>query len=160
MPLKNDPSFVGVLLGYGGGLPYISMVVSTKNSTQTDSVDQISDYITVVSPQDIEKVLLKLFPCTSMDDWNNVFQGRDIKSLLPKLLPKLLPPQPCKSDNSLYCCAGKDAPLCFCKPCKKHHFFDMKTVAMICFILLLLLLLLYMIMSKDKSSGSSANSSR
>ena len=164
---SNTDNITGVLVGLDKPLLYNYLVYSNMDTTppgQRVSITATSIQTpTVVYPQDIEKVLLKLFPCTSVDDWNAIFQGGDMKniqSLLPKLLPKLLPPQPCKSDNSVYCCTGKDAPLCFCKPCPKHHFFDMKTVAMICFILLLLLVLLYMIMSKDKNSGSSGSNSR
>ena len=148
---------MGFLIGIGSNIKdmYYSEVynISQQPGKQTQSIKDsgISNEITVVTKQDIP---FSLFPCVSSSDWNSIF----IDGKIPNgFLAKLIPPQPCRTDNSVYCCAGKDGPNpVFCKPCKKQHFFDIKTITMFCFILLLLSLLLYMIMNNSSSSSSSS----
>ena len=115
---------------------------------QTQSIQDagISKQITTITEA---KVLMTIFPCVSSSDWNSIFVDGKIPT---GFLQKLLPPQPCKNDNSVYCCAGNDGPT--------HKFFDIKTIIMICFILLLFSILLYVIMnskSKSKFNASSSN---
>ena len=149
----NDPTIVGCLIGLGKNVYYSHVFSPTVPDTTKITIASVnmSKLPLSVSPQDIENVLIKLFPCTSIADWDNIFNvsnPSDIQSLLAKLLPNLLPPKPCKSDKNVYCCPGNDV--------KQIKFFDMKTISMIIIIILLMSILLYISMSDNKSTANSS----
>ena len=151
---KAMDNSIGIILGFNPGkFVYSSKVYTTPTPFSTTVASQITNTntIMVMSPDSVNKIdniLLKVFPCTTMQDWNDVV---NYGKLPDSFLSKLLPPQPCKSDKKVYCCAGKDT--------KKDKFFDNKTIAMLVIIVLLVSVLVYVSMSNSNSNASMSMSS-
>ena len=173
IPINNkmltDLTITGLIIEYGSVLSNSSKpfaLVYNSNDTvkprkTLDSAKYTTTNVHIVTTIEKENFLTKIFPCTSIEDWKPIFNSNTIdQAYLVKLSSKLMPPQPCKNDNSVYCCPGTTGPKAVvCPPCtdtvvcEKHKFFDIKTIFMICFILLLLSILLYVIMNSSSSSG-------
>ena len=166
IPLTKNLNISGIILETQ--LKNFSLVYKKEDSTKQRKTLKTAlytkDNLKSVSTEQEKKFLTKtIFPCTSNEDWDNIFNSTDYSSLtkyVTSIRKKLMPPQQCDSDPSVYCCPGTTGPKAvFCPPCtdpivcKKHKFFDIKTIFMICFILLLLSILLYVIMNSSSSSG-------
>jgi len=111
---------------------------STLLSVFPSKIKMLSD-VTSTNLKQYSSYLVKLFPCVNPSVFNddtsiiNFMQNTDfIKSLQP--------PQPCKSDNSVYCCPNVTGP----------KFFNTKTVIMMLLILGLVVAMGVMLVERNK----------
>lgn len=82
--------------------------------SSTDGNISINDIVSdeLVDWSDIQKQLVTDFPCTKQSDWSLPAEPNNMDEWVKKINKTLQSKkiQPCKEDNSVYCCPGVDGP--------------------------------------------------